>query len=116
MQRKFRLTRSTDLKRVRRFGKSYAHPLVVLIVQPGDQSGLRVGVTAGKTVGGAVHRNRAKRLLRAAMQSLLPDLVPAADILLIARRPLTESTFDQARAALQILLRRASLLTSPDAT
>ncbi|HEX5943558.1 MAG TPA: hypothetical protein VFY66_14840, partial [Anaerolineales bacterium] len=33
MQRKFRLTRSEDFKRVRRSGKSYAHPLVVLIVQ-----------------------------------------------------------------------------------
>jgi ribonuclease P protein component len=101
---------------VRRFGKSYAHPLVVLIVQPSDQPHLRVGVTAGKTVGLAVRRNRAKRLLRAAMQSLVPDLAPGSDILLIARHPLTESTLHQTRAALQTLLRRAGLLISPDAT
>lgn len=101
---------------MRRFGKSYAHPLVVLIVQPSDQPNLRVGVTAGKTVGLAVRRNRAKRLLRAAMQSLVPDLQPGTDILLIARQPLTESTFDQTRLVLQSLLRRAGLLTSPDAT
>ena len=101
---------------MRRFGKSYAHPLVVLIIQPGDQPKVRVGVTAGKTVGLAVHRNRAKRLLRAAMQSLLPDLAPGSDILLIARLPLTSSTLEQTRAALQVLLRRAGLLTSPDAT
>ena len=49
---------------MRRFGKSYAHPLVVLIVQPSDQPKIRVGVAAGKTVGVAVRRNRAKRLLR----------------------------------------------------
>ena len=101
---------------MRRFGKSYAHPLVVLIVQPSDQPHLRVGVTAGKTVGLAVRRNRAKRLLRTAMQSLVPDLAPGSDILLIARQPLTQSTLDQARAALQALLRRAGLLASPDAT
>ena len=116
MQRKFRLTRSTDFKRVRRFGKSYAHPLVVLIVQPSDQPKIRVGVAAGKTVGMAVRRNRAKRLLRAAMQRLLPDLSPGSDILLIARQPLPASTLDETRAALQSLLRRAGLLTSPDAT
>jgi ribonuclease P protein component len=116
LQSKFRLTRSTDFKRVRRFGKSYAHPLVVLIVQPSDQAKVRVGVTAGKTVGMAVRRNRAKRLLRAAMQSLLPDLVPGSDILLVARPPLPQSTFDQTRAALQFLLQRAGLLTFPDAT
>lgn len=114
MQRKFRLTRSTDFKRVRRFGKSYAHPLVVLIVQPSGQPNIRVGVTAGKTVGLAVRRNRAKRLLRAAMQSLLPDLAAGSDILLIARQPLAYSTLRETRAALQTLLRRAGLV-SPDA-
>ena len=48
MQRKFRLTRFEDFKRVRRDGKSYAHPLVVLIVQNNDQPRVRVGVAAGK--------------------------------------------------------------------
>jgi len=116
LQRKFRLTRSTDFKRVRRFGKSYAHPLVVLIVQPSDQPKICVGVAAGKTVGVAVRRNRAKRLLRAAMQRLLPDIAAGSDILLIARQPLPASTLDETRAALQSLLRRAGLLASPDAT
>lgn len=114
MQRKFRLTRSTDFKRVRRFGKSYAHPLVVLIIQPSDGSNLRVGVTAGRTVGLAVQRNRAKRLLRAAMQSLLADLAPGRDILLIARQPLTESNIEETRSAILSLLRRANLLPAPD--
>ena len=59
MQRKFRLTRSEDFKRVRRSGKSYAHPLVVLIVQAHDQPRVKVGVAAGRTVGTAVYRNRA---------------------------------------------------------
>ena len=117
MQRKFRLTRSTDFKRVRRSGKSYAHPLVVLITQSSSApANVRVGVAAGKTVGSAVRRNRAKRLLRAAMQGLLPDVLPGADILLIARPLLAESTLEETRAALQTLLRRAGLLTSPDAT
>ena len=71
MQRKFRLTRSEDFKRVRRSGKSYAHPLVVLIVQTHEQPRVKIGVAAGRTVGTAVHRNRAKRLLREAMRSLL---------------------------------------------
>ena len=41
MQRKFRLTRSEDFKRVRRSGKSYAHPLVILIVQNSEQPRVR---------------------------------------------------------------------------
>lgn len=117
MQRKFRLTRSIEFKRVRRFGKSYAHPLVVLIAQSGDDpSRVRVGIAAGRTVGSAVKRNRAKRLLRAAMQRLLPDLQPGSDLLLIARQPLTASTLEDTFVALRLLCHRAGLLTSSDAT
>ena len=83
MKRRFRLTRSTDFKRVRRSGKSYAHPLVVLYALKSDQAGVRVGVSAGLAVGNAVKRNRAKRLLRAAMNELItadsPGIRPAVD-------------------------------------
>jgi ribonuclease P protein component len=72
VQRNFRLTRSEDFKRVRRDGKSYAHPLVVLIAlnsENNEHSRVRVGVAAGKSVGTAVIRNRTKRLLREAMRT-----------------------------------------------
>jgi ribonuclease P protein component len=119
VQRKFRLTRSEDFKRVRRSGKSYAHPLVVLIVQtydqqsnPVDQPRLKIGVAAGRTVGTAVHRNRAKRLLREAMRSLLPSISPNLDLILIARPGLVTATLEETHRALLILLERAKILTS----
>ena len=117
MQRKFRLTRSEDFKRVRRSGKSYAHPLVVLIVQAHDkrsnpvgQPRVKVGVAAGRTVGTAVYRNRAKRLLREAMRSLIPDITPGLDIILIARPGLVSSTLEETRQVLLTLLQRAHIL------
>jgi hypothetical protein len=58
VKRRFRLTRSTDFKRVRRIGRSYAHPLVVLIVASNEIQQARIGIVAGKTVGMAVERNR----------------------------------------------------------
>ena len=121
MQRKFRLTRSEDFKRVRRSGKSYAHPLVVLIVQTYDQRGgamgaldqprVKIGVAAGRTVGTAVHRNRAKRLLREAMRSLIPGISSNLDLILIARPGLVTATLDETRRALLSLLERAKILT-----
>jgi ribonuclease P protein component len=110
VKRCFRLTRSTDIKRVRRSGKSYAHPLVVLYAIKSDVPELHVGVSAGLAVGNAVKRNRAKRLLRAAMNDLLPVTVSGCDLLLIARAPLPAANFQQTRDALTILLKRAGLL------
>jgi ribonuclease P protein component len=110
VQRKFRLTRSEDFKRVRRSGKSYAHPLVVLIVQVHDQPRVKVGVAAGRTVGTAVYRNRAKRLLREAMRTLIPNVTSGLDIILIARPGLTSASLDETRQALLTLLQRAQIL------
>lgn len=111
MQRRFRLTRSEDFKRVRRSGKSYAHPLVVLIVQKSEGTRIRVGVAAGRTVGTAVTRNRAKRLLREAMRTLLPNVASNLDLLLIARPGLASASFEDTRQALLNLLQRAQILT-----
>jgi ribonuclease P protein component len=110
VKRRFRLTRSIDFKRVRRSGKSYAHPLVVLYVLKSDQAGVRVGVSAGLAVGNAVKRNRAKRLLRAAMSELLRQTASGEDLLLIARSALPGSDLGQTRAVLTNLLKRAGLL------
>ncbi len=112
MQSKFRLTRSEDFKRVRRTGKSYAHPLAVLVAQPNELKLVRVGVTAGKTSGSAVHRNRAKRLLREAMRPLLPSIVSSWDLILIARPALSSASLTDTREALTTLLQRAQLLPS----
>ncbi len=111
MQRNFRLTRSEDFKRVRRDGKSYAHPLVVLIVQNSDQPRVRVGVAAGKAVGTAVYRNRTKRLLREAMRTLIPSIASGLDLILIARPALASATLADTHSALLNLLQRAKILT-----
>jgi ribonuclease P protein component len=118
VQRSFRLTRSEDFKRVRRDGKSYAHPLVVLIAlnsEKNDQPRVRVGVAAGKSVGTAVYRNRAKRLLREALRTLLPSIVSIAsgsDLILIARPALAYASLTDVREALLTLLQRAKLISS----
>lgn len=113
MKRRFRLIRAADFKRVRSNGKSYEHPLVVLYATPAEGAGARVGVTATRAVGNAVRRNRAKRLLRAAMADLLPHTADA-DLLLVARAPLPAATFSQTRQALASLLRRAGLIPPCD--
>jgi ribonuclease P protein component len=110
VQRKFRLTRSTDFKRVRYKGKSYAHPFLVLIKTSNQESITRIGVAAGKSVGNAVKRSRAKRLLRAAARDLYPEIISGHDLVLIARKPIIPVKMPLVRDALHQLLQRANLL------
>ena len=110
MKRRFRLTRSTDFQRVRRIGKSYAHPLVVFIKAPNELQQVRVGVVAGRAVGMAVQRNRLKRRLRACITPLLACLPVGWDLIFLARKPMDQASYAEICAALQGLLKRAGVL------
>ncbi len=110
MQRQFRLTRSDEFMRVRRNGKSYAHPLLVLIARSNELPHIRVGITAGRSVGSAVQRNRAKRLLREAMRPMLSVLASGWDLVLVARSGMVNASLEDTRSALDILLHRAELI------
>jgi ribonuclease P protein component len=110
VKRKFRLSKSTDFQRVRRLGKSYAHPLIVLIVLTNQEEQTRFGVTAGRSVGNAVRRNRAKRLIRAALNPHLDSIASGWDVVLIARRPIVEAGYQQVAQAISELLKRAGLI------
>jgi ribonuclease P protein component len=111
-----RLRSSTDFERVRREGRSHAHPLVVLIACRQAASGeSRVGYAAGKAVGGAVRRNRAKRLLREAVRSLSAAIPPGWDILLIARAPIVACKLPQVQPVVAQLMKKAHVLSPPPA-
>lgn len=124
-----RLRSVTDFERVRREGRSHAHPLIVLLVyrpprptvpeaEPSaekmltvPESGLsRFGFAAGKGVGTAVTRNRAKRLLREAVRAQLPDIGAGWDLIFIARRAMVTATLGQTQSAVKHLLQRAGVL------
>jgi ribonuclease P protein component len=107
---RFRLTRSTDFKRVRRLGRSYANPLVVLVVSLNEADTSRIGVTASHSVGGAVQRNRAKRRLKACFEEFLPGIRPGRDLVAIARQPIVEAKYTVLRFAIASLLEQAGLM------
>lgn len=71
-----------------------------------DRDEARVAVIAGKKVGGAVDRNRAKRRLRAALD-LLP-LPPGVDLVVVASGTVLSDPFDRLLAECDRLLGRIS--------
>ena len=99
-----------DFQRVRQFGKSYAHPLVVLVVLPNELDRVRVGVTAGRSVGNAVKRNRAKRIIRAAVSPFLDAIEPGWDLVLIARKPILKVKSTELSDVIHLLLKKSKLL------
>ena len=75
----------------------------------------RFGVVAGKGVGPAVDRNRAKRLLREAARRCAVGVGSRWDVVLIARKPLAGAKQPEAEQAVRDLLKRAGALIDRDA-
>ena len=66
-------------------GKYSASKYSVIYVRPNGRPYNRLGITAGKKVGNAVCRNRAKRLIRLAYREAEAELPVGMDIVIVAR-------------------------------
>ena len=103
------LTKNKEFSRIYARGKSYIHPNLVLYVAKNRLGYTRIGLTATKKVGHAVQRNRARRIMRAALSEHLSQNIGGYDIILVARArtPYLKST--QLSKTLAGLMRTAGL-------
>ena len=112
MARVWRLRLRGEFERVRQNGRSWPHRFFVLIVLPQadrPEALPRIGVAAGKRLGGAVTRNRFKRKLREAVRQVYPNIQSGVDMILIARAPSAEASVAQIATALTETLQRAKV-------
>jgi ribonuclease P protein component len=82
-----RLVRGSDFRKAFRLGLRLDGPLFTMVAAPNGRAYSRLGLAASRKVGGAVQRNRAKRLLRESFrhQKIAAGfdlvLIPKAEIL-----------------------------------
>jgi ribonuclease P protein component len=107
-RRRRRLSRSGEFERVYREGRSHASRHLVVYAFPrgeGDDSEPRLGVSVGRKLGGAVERNRMKRLLREAFWASAEELRDGHDFVIVARPAASELAGEGGERAIEAELR-----------
>lgn len=101
--RRARISRSRDFDAVYRRGRSTAGRHLVVYLFPreeGSGADPRLGLSVSRKVGGAVERNRVKRVLREQFASIAGMVPGDTDVVVIARPGVTEYIDERGSAAL----------------
>jgi ribonuclease P protein component len=107
-RRRRRLSRSGEFERVYREGSSHASRHLVVYAFPRGEDGEppRLGVSVGRKLGGAVERNRVKRLLREAFWSTADEIAAGHDFVIVARPAAGELAERGGESAIEEALRQ----------
>ena len=107
--RRQRLTRSSEFQEAYAQGRRWGGRYMTLWLRAGEGASLRLGVVTSRKVGGAVARNRARRLLREAYRRNRHRLSGEVDVILIARQPILKAKWEEIVGDLLELAKRAGL-------
>ncbi len=79
------LTQNTQFQRVYHKGKSCISPVLVTYALRNRENDVRYGITTSTKIGGAVKRNRCRRIIKSAFTSLSEKVNGSWDLVFVAR-------------------------------
>ena len=110
MERRIRLRRTEDFARLRHDGTTTQNRYVLMSRMPNGLTHNRYGLVTSGRVGGAVVRNRTRRLLREAVRMLNSQLRSGFDIVLVVRQPLVQQPLDGVTRIMTEMFRQSNLM------
>ena len=109
MNRRYTLKRNKDFKYVYRTGKSAGSKNLVLVYRLRKTSDIKIGFSVSKKIGNSVVRNKIRRRMKEAARLLLPYTDKKVLMILIARQPIVNASYQRIVSDTAYLLKKAGL-------
>lgn len=95
-----------DFELIYKTGFKRSGRLMTMFTRERDSGPSRLGIAATRKMGGAVERNRAKRLVRELFRRNKP--ASATDVVVVPRREILDAAYDRIEAEFRSLLLRSA--------
>jgi ribonuclease P protein component len=110
MHRSLRLRNRDDFNRIYRHGQSFANSQFVVYWRKRPAPGLfRLGISVSSKLGGAVVRNRMRRMIKEIVRLNAAKLSEELDFILIVRKPAIKMAYKEMEGSVFHVLRKAGL-------
>ena len=105
-----KLKLNLEFRRIYGRGRSFVTPAFVAYAFKGRTDNIRLGITVSKKIGGAVERNRAKRVLTAAFREVAGEIASGWEFVLVARTQILKTKSNDIAFALRKFLEQEGIL------
>lgn len=105
-----RLKKNLEFKKVYKQGRSVANRIAVMYILHNSTPHRKAGFSVSKKIGGAVQRNRLKRLFREVYRLNQACLINGIDLIFIARHAAKEASFQELTKAFHDLFKKARII------
>ena len=110
-----RMQHGVEFRRAREQGRKVVGRLMLLNVLCSDSlPSRRLGLVTSRKLGGAVVRNRVRRILREAWRLIQDRVVARCNVVIVARHGIVDRSMPEAQQELVKLLQVAGALKEPD--
>lgn len=110
MDKKYRLRKNEDFKRVYKEGKNYYNKYLVMYLRKNELGYSRIGYTITKKIGNSVKRNKIKRRLKEIMRENFDNIDGEYDIILIPKKNSANIDFKTLKSAVIHILKLSGIL------
>lgn len=111
LKREYRLKKKYMFAYCYKVGKVVRAKSCLMYYTPSKNKNVKIGISVSKKAGGAVQRNRARRVIREAITPFLENINKNFNLIIVARENITSFGYNDIKRDIEYMLKKAGIFS-----